>query len=143
VALQKTLGHVGNLRLKFDKRSQLFIGVHNETLSVAAMRINEFLKEHRKNEEQQAIIERQQKQTEALTAGLQKVSAQLELSKPAPQTSPVVLTVSASRPVAVLFSLVVLLARLRSALPTLLEIEPVYATLGAAFFPTCKTTKTM
>jgi hypothetical protein len=29
---------------------------------------------------------RQQKQIEALTAGLQKVSAQLEVSKPAPQT---------------------------------------------------------
>jgi hypothetical protein len=28
----------------------------------------------------------QQKQIEALTAGLQKVSAQLEASKPAPQT---------------------------------------------------------
>jgi hypothetical protein len=29
---------------------------------------------------------RHQKQIEALTAGLQKVSAQLELNKPAPQT---------------------------------------------------------
>jgi Chaperone of endosialidase len=50
-----------------------------------AMLLNEFLKEHRKNEEQQAIIEQQQKQIEALTAGLQKVSDQLELNKPAPQ----------------------------------------------------------
>jgi trimeric autotransporter adhesin len=49
-----------------------------------AMLLNEFLKEHRKNEEQQAIIEQQQKQIEALTAGLQKVSAQLELTKAAP-----------------------------------------------------------
>jgi len=32
------------------------------------------------------IIGRQQKQIEALTAGLQKVSAQLELTKSAPQT---------------------------------------------------------
>jgi hypothetical protein len=32
-------------------------------------------------------IARQQKQIEALTAGLQKVSAQLELSKSAPQTA--------------------------------------------------------
>jgi len=53
---------------------------------INAMLLNEFLKEHRKNAEQQAIIERQQKQIEALTAGLQKVSAQLELSKSAPQT---------------------------------------------------------
>jgi hypothetical protein len=66
---------------------------------VNTMLLNEFLKEHRKNEEQQAIIMRlksadakqeaivaqQQKQIEALTAGLQKVSAQLKLSKPAPQ----------------------------------------------------------
>jgi len=53
---------------------------------INAMLLNEFLKELRKNAEQQAIIERQQKQIEALTAGLQKVSAQLELSKSAPQT---------------------------------------------------------
>jgi hypothetical protein len=33
-----------------------------------------------------ATIAKQQKQIEALTAGLQKVSAQLELSKPEPQT---------------------------------------------------------
>jgi hypothetical protein len=57
------------------------------------MLLNEFLKEHRKVEEQgremqeqKAIAARQQKQIEALTAGLQKVSAQLEASKPAPQT---------------------------------------------------------
>jgi len=53
---------------------------------VNAMLLNEFLKEHRKNEEQEARIARQQKQIEALTAGLQKVNAQLEGSEPAPQT---------------------------------------------------------
>ena len=53
--------------------------------AVNAMLLNEFLKEHRKNEEQEAMIARQQKQIDALTAGLQKVSAQLEASKPAPQ----------------------------------------------------------
>ena len=60
--------------------------------AVNAMLLNEFLKEHRKNEEQgrdiqeqKATIALQQKQIEALTAGLQKVSAQLEASKPAPQ----------------------------------------------------------
>jgi Chaperone of endosialidase len=57
--------------------------VHYEMVN--AMLLNEFLKEHRKNEEQEATIARQQKQIEALTAGLQKVSAQLEASKPAPQ----------------------------------------------------------
>ena len=54
--------------------------------AVNTMLLNEFLKEHRKNEEQEATIARQQKQIEALTAGLQRVSAQLELTKPAPQT---------------------------------------------------------
>ena len=81
---------------------------------VNAMLLNEFLKEHHKVQEQEvtisllkstdekqeaiitqlkttdakqeATIARQQKQIEALTAGLQKVSAQLELSKSAPQT---------------------------------------------------------
>ena len=60
---------------------------------VNAMLLNEFLKEHRKNEQQESKIEeqeakiaRQDKQIQALTAGLQKVSAQLELSKSAPQT---------------------------------------------------------
>jgi hypothetical protein len=50
------------------------------------MLLNEFLKEHKKNEEQEATIARQQKQVEAITAALQKVSAQLELNKSAPQT---------------------------------------------------------
>ena len=52
---------------------------------INAMLLNEFLKEHRKNEEQEAMIARQQRQIDALTAGLQKVSAQIEASKPAPQ----------------------------------------------------------
>ena len=48
---------------------------------INAMLLNEFLKEHRKNEEQEVTIARLQKQIEALTAGLQKVSAQVEVSK--------------------------------------------------------------
>src|SRR6266498_2817815 len=47
---------------------------------VNAMLLNEFLKEHR-------TVEELKKQIEALTAGLQKVSAQLEVSKPEPQTA--------------------------------------------------------
>jgi hypothetical protein len=54
--------------------------------AVSAMLLNEFLKEHRKVEEQGAMIARQQKQIEALTAGLHKVSAQLEVNQSAPQT---------------------------------------------------------
>ena len=57
--------------------------------AVNAMVLNEFLKEHRKVEELtkefQTTVAQQQKQIEALTTGLQKVSAQLEASKPAPQ----------------------------------------------------------
>jgi Chaperone of endosialidase len=56
---------------------------------VNAMLLNEFLKEHRKVEQltrdfNSKLVE-QQKQIEALTAGLQKMSAQLEANKPAPQ----------------------------------------------------------
>jgi hypothetical protein len=54
--------------------------------AVNAMLLNEFLKEHRKVQELEANAAKQQRQIEALTAGLQKVSAQLELSKSAPQT---------------------------------------------------------
>ena len=53
---------------------------------INAMLLNEFLKEHRKNEEQK------QKEIEALSAHIkeqaaqiQKVSAQLEASEPSPQ----------------------------------------------------------
>ncbi len=46
--------------------------------AVNAMLLNEFLKEHRK-------VAQLEKQIEALTAGLQKVSEQLEANKPAPQ----------------------------------------------------------
>jgi len=54
--------------------------------AVNAMLLNEFFKEHKTVQEQGAMIARQQKQIDALTAGLQKVSAQLEVSKAAPQT---------------------------------------------------------
>ena len=59
---------------------------------INAMLLNEFLKEHRRNEQQGATITHQQEQIEALTATLkeqasqiQKVSAQIEASKAAPQ----------------------------------------------------------
>jgi Chaperone of endosialidase len=54
--------------------------------AVNAMLLNEFLKEHRKNEEQEATINKLQKQIEALAAGLQKISVQVEMSRPSPQT---------------------------------------------------------
>ena len=53
--------------------------------AVNAMLLNEFLKAHRKLGQQQAMIDRQQKQIEALTATVQKVSDQIALGKPAPQ----------------------------------------------------------
>ena len=60
--------------------------------AVNAMLLNEFLKEHRKNEEQEKTIAELKSGMTALTATvkeqaaqIQKVSAQLETSKPAPQ----------------------------------------------------------
>src|SRR5207245_9875331 len=60
--------------------------------AVNAMLLNEFLKEHRKNEEQQATIAQLKSGMEALTATvkeqtaqIQKVSARLEANKPTPQ----------------------------------------------------------
>ena len=57
--------------------------------AVNAMLLNEFLKEHRKVEQQDQRLEqqektiaKQQKQIGTLTAGLQAVNAQIELSKP-------------------------------------------------------------
>jgi hypothetical protein len=50
--------------------------------AINAMLLNEFLKAHRKLEQQQATIQRQQKQIEALTAAVRNVSVQLELGKP-------------------------------------------------------------
>jgi Chaperone of endosialidase len=69
--------------------------------AVNAMLLNEFLKEHRKNAEQgatitalrandakqEATIAQQQKQIEAISMALQKVSAQFEVSRYAPQVA--------------------------------------------------------
>jgi uncharacterized coiled-coil protein SlyX len=59
--------------------------------AVNAMLLNEFLNEHRQVEEQQSTIgelktamAQQQKQIEVLTAGLQKVTARIKASQPAP-----------------------------------------------------------
>jgi hypothetical protein len=65
--------------------------------AVNAMLLNEFLKEHRKNEEQEATIAQlkqdfqsrlseQQKQIKGLSSALERVSAQFEVSKPTPRT---------------------------------------------------------
>jgi len=59
---------------------------------INAMLLNEFLKEHKKVEDLQATVAQQDKEMEVLTAQrneqaaqIQKVSAQLEVNKPAPQ----------------------------------------------------------
>jgi Chaperone of endosialidase len=57
--------------------------VHYEMVN--AMLLNEFLKEHQTVQELKATVAQQKKQIDVLAAGLQKVSAQLEISKPAPQ----------------------------------------------------------
>jgi hypothetical protein len=58
---------------------------------VNAMLLNEFLKEHSKVENLEAMVARQHKDFEAAVADLQgqiqKVSAQLEVSKAAPRTA--------------------------------------------------------
>jgi Chaperone of endosialidase len=54
--------------------------------AVNAMLLNEFLKAHSKVEKLEATMTQQRKQIEQLTAGLQKVSAQVEMSRSAPQT---------------------------------------------------------
>jgi hypothetical protein len=60
--------------------------------AVNAMLLNEFLKEHRKVQESEAAIARQQDEIKALTASvkvqaaqIRKVSAKLEVSKATPQ----------------------------------------------------------
>jgi molecular chaperone GrpE (heat shock protein) len=49
------------------------------------MLLNEFLKEHQAFVEEQRKVERLEKQVAALTAGLQKVSAEMETNRAAPQ----------------------------------------------------------
>src|SRR5437773_1805781 len=51
--------------------------------AVNAMLLNEFLKEHRKVEEQGATIAQMKKQIDALTATVQTVSEQIEMNEPA------------------------------------------------------------
>ena len=59
--------------------------------AVSAMLLNEFLKEHRKVEQQrrdfEAALAQHQKQIDALSAALQRVSAQIEVSKRTPQVA--------------------------------------------------------
>lgn len=85
-----------------DKKGEL-LSVRYEQIN--AMLLNEFLKEHRRVEQQQRKLEKQEgtiarltedfqsklaeqeKQIEALTSGLQKLNAQLEMGQPAPQVA--------------------------------------------------------
>jgi phage regulator Rha-like protein len=72
-----------------DKEGKPF-SVHYQ--GVNAMLLNEFIKEHNKVEEQQASISQLKSEMQTMVAQLkeqaaqiQKVSAQLEVNKPAPQ----------------------------------------------------------
>jgi hypothetical protein len=67
-----------------DKNGEIYTVRYD---AVNAMLLNEFLKEHRKVEEQGTTIAKQQKQIDALTTSLQKVNARLEMSRPAPQVA--------------------------------------------------------
>ncbi len=53
--------------------------------AVNAMLLNEFLKEHRKVQEQEKRIDALTAQLKEQAARIQKVSAQIEVTKPAPQ----------------------------------------------------------
>jgi hypothetical protein len=76
---------------------QLVVRKNGELVTVRyeqinAMLLNEFLKEHKKVQDLETTVAQQQKGMEVLTAQLkeqaaqiQKVSAQLEVNKPAPQ----------------------------------------------------------
>jgi hypothetical protein len=70
-----------------DENGEIYIVRYD---AVNAMLLNEFLKEHRKGENLEATVAQQHKDFEAgvaeLKGQIQKVSAQLELSKSAPQT---------------------------------------------------------
>ena len=66
-----------------DKEGTLFTARYD---AVNAMLLNQFLKAHRKNEDKQATIACLEKRIQALTAGLQRMRAQLELNTSAPQT---------------------------------------------------------
>lgn len=55
--------------------------------AVNAMLLNEFLKEHKRVDEQGVTIRRLKKEVAALTSGLQKVNAQLGTAKPTLQTA--------------------------------------------------------
>jgi septin family protein len=76
-----------------DKSGEIYIVRYD---AVNAMLLNEFFKKHRKVQEQEATIEQLKKdfrttvaqlatRLDEQTAQIQKVSAQLEASKPAPQ----------------------------------------------------------
>jgi hypothetical protein len=74
-----------------SRRGDEIMSVHYEQIN--SMLLNEFLKEHKKVEELQATVAHQQKGMEVLTAQLkeqaaqiQKVSALLEVNRPAPRT---------------------------------------------------------
>src|SRR4029077_5868607 len=65
-----------------DKNGEIYTVRYD---AVNAMLLNEFLKEHKAFLEEHRTVEELKKQVAALTAGLQKGSAQLEASKPAPR----------------------------------------------------------
>ena len=68
-----------------DERGEIYTVRYD---AVNAMLLNEFLKEHRKSEQLGSnYCHALKEQIEALTAGLQKVSAQVETSKAGPNVA--------------------------------------------------------
>ena len=67
-----------------DKNGQIYTVRYD---AVNAMLLSEFLKEHETVQELKTTAAQQKKQIDALTTGLEKVSAQLEVRKPATQVA--------------------------------------------------------
>ncbi len=65
-----------------DKDGQIYTVRYD---AINAMLLGEFIKEHKKVQALEATVAQQQKGMEALTAQVQKVSAQIEVNKPAPK----------------------------------------------------------
>ena len=67
-----------------DKNGEIYTVRYDQ---VNAMLLNEFLKEHRKVETLEATVAHLAETVKEQSAQIQKVSAQLELNKPAPKTA--------------------------------------------------------
>ena len=81
--IAEDVAEVNAALIGFDKEGKPYCVAYDK---VNAMLLNEFHKDHRTVQELKTTVLQQQKQIEALTTAVQKVSAQLEVNRSAPQT---------------------------------------------------------